>query len=113
MRTILSCLALCTAFTAPAIAADLDPRFTGIEAPTGAIMAVVFASEADCTAGKPTRAPMIPAKALDAKQMVAGLAPGFYTTKAFYGIDGDGQMGATRSASRPNPLLFRTTPPPT
>ena len=91
----LSCLlALAATIAAPATAADLDLRFTGIEARKGAIMAVIFASEADYIAGKPTRAMMIPAKGATAKQIVAGLGPGRYAIKAFHDIDGDGQMGA-------------------
>ena len=113
MRLLIALLAATLAAPAltPAAAADLDLRFTGIEAPTGAIMAVVFASEADYTAGKPVRAVMIPVKDGAAAQVVAGLAPGRYAIKAFHDIDGNGQMGVNPFGQPVEPFAFSNDAP--
>ncbi|MBC7505736.1 MAG: DUF2141 domain-containing protein [Sandarakinorhabdus sp.] len=114
MHMIIRLLALTTALAAPALAADtasLDLRFTGIETPSGAIMAVVFANAADYAAGKPVRAMMIPAKGATAGQIVAGLAPGRYAVKAFHDIDGDGQMGANPFGQPTEPFGFSNNAP--
>ena len=113
MRLLIALLAATLAAPAltPAAAADLDLRFTGIEAPTGAIMAVVFAREADYTAGKPVRAVMIPVKDGAAAQVVAGLAPGRYAIKAFHDIDGNGQMGVNPFGQPVEPFAFSNDAP--
>ena len=113
MRFMIALLAATLAAPAltPAAAADLDLRFTGIEAPTGAIMAVVFANEADYTAGKPVRAVMIPVTNGAAAQVVAGLAPGRYAIKAFHDIDGNGQMGVNPFGQPVEPFAFSNDAP--
>jgi uncharacterized protein (DUF2141 family) len=113
MRFMIALLAATLAAPAltPAAAADLDLRFTGIETPTGAIMAVVFANEADYTAGKPVRAMMIPVKDGAAAQVVSGLAPGRYAIKAFHDIDGNGQMGVNPFGQPVEPFAFSNDAP--
>jgi uncharacterized protein (DUF2141 family) len=93
-------------FAAPAAAADLDLRFSGIETPTGAIMAVVFASEADYAAGKPARAVLVPATGATAAKLVAGLPPGRYAVKAFHDIDGNGEMAVNPFGQPVEPFAF-------
>jgi uncharacterized protein (DUF2141 family) len=113
MRFLIALLAVTLAAPAltPAAAADLDLRFTGIETPSGAILAVVFANEADYTAGKPVRAVMIPVKDGAAAQVVSGLAPGRYAIKAFHDIDGNGQMGVNPFGQPVEPFAFSNDAP--
>ena len=113
-RLFVPVVTLAVAITAPVFAVEtarLDLRFTGIETPSGAIMAVVFANEADYAAGKPVRALMIPAKGATAAQIVAGLAPGRYAIKAFHDVDGDGQMGANPFGQPTEPFAFSNNAP--
>jgi uncharacterized protein (DUF2141 family) len=109
MRAILAIVAM--AMAAPVAAADLDLRFTGIETQTGAIMAVVFANEADYGAGKPVRAVMVPAKGATAGQIIEGLAPGRYAVKAFHDVDGDGKMGVNPFGQPVEPFAFSNDAP--
>jgi uncharacterized protein (DUF2141 family) len=114
MHAFLRLLALTAGLSGPALAADtasLDLRFTGIEAPKGAIMVAVFASEADYAAGKAVRGLMIPATGATAGQVLDGLVPGRYAIKAFHDIDGDGQMGANPFGQPTEPFAFSNNAP--
>ena len=115
-------LALATslvAIAAPAFAASapvtstaspivkLDVRFTGIEAPTGPIMFVIFDSEAAYDGkGAPVRAFAAAVKDGVASQSVDGLPAGRYAIRAFHDIDGDGKMGSNPFGMPTEPFAF-------
>jgi len=91
-----------SAFAAKPIAVSAAPaltiRFTGIEAPTGAVMLSLFASEAAFDAGgKPVALLMAPVKGDSAEAVFSGLAPGRNAVKA-YGTGGRGSTTPMISA---------------
>lgn len=125
MKTVRSiCLLLSLGLAAPALAGQqppaapakaegtaLDLVFVGITAPTGAIMAAVFDSEAAYSGGQPVRAVRIPVSGPRAAERIEGLAPGSYAVKAFHDIDGDGKMGTNPFGTPIEPFAFSNDAP--
>ena len=96
-----------TTTMAPLASAKLDVRFTGIEAPTGPIMFVLFDSEAAYDGkGATVRAFVATVKDGVAVQSVEGLPSGRYAIKAFHDIDGDGKMGSNPFGMPTEPFAF-------
>jgi uncharacterized protein (DUF2141 family) len=110
VKTLIAAIALnLPAITAVAAAAEpmkLQIAFTGIETPKGAIMMVLFDSEAAYNAEKPVRAVMVPADATDVKTIVEGLPAGRYAIKSFHDIDGDHQMSVNPYGMPTEPFAF-------
>lgn len=77
--------------------------FTGIQTPSGAIMAGVYDSESAFAGGAPLKGVRIEVTGGEAVALVTGLAPGRYAIKAFHDVDGDGRMGT-------NPFGIPTEP---
>lgn len=73
-------------------AASITVTFTGIQTPTGAIMAGVFDSEGAFSGGKPVQGVRIAVSGADASATITGLPPGRYAIKAYHDVDGDGRM---------------------
>ena len=87
--------------------ATLDVKFTGVQAPTGAVLFAVYDSEAAYAAdGRAVREAMAPVKDGAAALSFTGLAPGHYAIKAFHDIDGDGKMGANPFGMPTEPFAF-------
>lgn len=98
----------------PALAQDAAPdtapdtasvtvTFTGIQTPSGAIMAGVYDSESAFAGGAPLKGVRIEVTGGEAVAVVTGLKPGRYGIKAFHDIDGDGRMAT-------NPFGIPTEP---
>ena len=83
--------------------ASVTLTFTGIQTPTGAIMAGIYDSEAAFGGGKPVQGVRIVVTGGEATTVVTGLAPGRYGIKAYHDVDGDGRMGT-------NPFGMPTEP---
>ncbi len=94
------------AAAASAPAAKIEIAFTGIEAPTGAIMVALFDSEASYNGGKPIRATLVPVTKADAATLIEGLPAGRYAIKSFHDIDGDGKMGTNPYGMPTEPFAF-------
>lgn len=102
-----SAFAAPAAATTPAATNTLTVRFTGIEAPTGAVLLSLFASEAAFDAGgQPVASLMAPVKGDTAEAVFPGLTPGRYAIKAFHDINGDGNMGVTPFGMPNEPFAF-------
>ncbi len=87
--------------------ATLEVKFSGIEAPTGAVLFAVYDNEAAYAAdGHAVREAMAPVKDGAAALSFAGLAPGHYAIKAFHDIDGDGKMGTNPFGMPTEPFAF-------
>lgn len=84
-------------------AASVTVTFTGIQTPTGAIMAGVYDSEAAFGGGAPIKGVRLEVTGGEVSTVIAGLAPGRYAIKAFHDVDGDGRMGT-------NPFGMPTEP---
>ncbi len=87
-------------------AAKLEVTFTGIEAPTGAIMVALFDSETSYNSGKPVRATMVPVNKANAATLINGLPAGRYAIKSFHDINGDGKMGTNPFGMPTEPFAF-------
>ncbi|MDO9222998.1 MAG: DUF2141 domain-containing protein [Caulobacter sp.] len=83
--------------------ASVTVTFTGIQSPTGAIMAGVYDSETAFAGGAPMKGLRIEITGGEATVVVTGLKPGQYGIKAYHDIDGDGRMGT-------NPFGMPTEP---
>lgn len=77
--------------------------FTGIQTPSGAIMAGVYDSESAFAGGAPLKGVRIEVTGGEAVALVTGLTPGRYAIKAYHDIDGDGRLGT-------NPFGMPTEP---
>ncbi len=109
-KTIIAAIAInlpaLTAAAAANEAAKLEVAFTGIETPKGAIMMVLFDSEATFNGGKPVRVAMVPADKADAKTLIEGLPAGRYAIKSFHDIDGDQKMSTNPFGMPTEPFAF-------
>jgi uncharacterized protein (DUF2141 family) len=94
------------AAAASAPAAKLEIAFTGIEAPTGAIMVALFDSEASYNDGKPIRGVGVPVTKADAATLIEGLPAGRYAIKSFHDVDGDGKMDTNPFGMPTEPFAF-------
>lgn len=83
--------------------ASVTVTFTGIQTPTGAIMAGVYDSESAFAGGAPLKGVRIEITGGEAVAVVAGLAPSRYAIKAYHDVDGDGRMAT-------NPFGIPTEP---
>lgn len=110
LKTIIAAIALnLPALTAVAVAGEpvkLEVAFTGIEAKQGAVMMVLFDSEAGYNSDKPVRAVVVPADKGDAKTLIEGLPAGRYAIKSFHDIDGDFKMGTNPYGMPVEPFAF-------
>ena len=84
-------------------AASVTVTFTGIQTPSGAIMAGLYDSEAAFAGGAPLKGLRIEVTGGEAVAVVTGLAPGRYAIKAYHDVDGDGRMAT-------NPFGMPTEP---
>lgn len=84
-------------------AASVTVTFTGIQTPSGAIMAGLYDSEAAFAGGAPVKGLRIEVTGGEAVAVVTGLAPGRYAIKAYHDVDGDGRMAT-------NPFGMPTEP---
>jgi uncharacterized protein (DUF2141 family) len=111
LRPILTVIAIAAAnISAVAIAqnaaAKLVVNFTGVEENEGAILAVLFDSEAAYNGGKPVRQMMVTADKPDVSALLEGLAPGRYAIKSFHDVDGDQKMGTNPYGMPTEPFAF-------
>jgi len=74
-------------------------------ATSGAVMVVLYDSEAAYDGGQPMRALTLPANA-PVVAVFEGLPPGDYAVKAFHDIDGDGQMNVSPFGMPTEPYAF-------
>ena len=86
--------------------ASVTVTFTGIQTPTGAIMAGVYDSEAAFSGGKPLQGVRIEVAGGEAAATLTGLAPGRYAIKAYHDIDGDGLMATNPFGMPTEPYAF-------
>jgi uncharacterized protein (DUF2141 family) len=111
-KSILTTLAMAAAsFSAAAVAqnagSSLAVNFTGIEEKQGALMGVLFDSEAAYDGkGAPVRPIMVTADKAEVAAVIEGLAPGTYAIKLFHDIDGDGKMGTNPYGMPTEPFAF-------
>ena len=111
-KSILTALAMTgVSFSAAAVAqnagSSLTVNFTGIEEKQGAVMGVLFDSEAAYDGkGAPVRPIMVAADKAEIAAMIDGLAPGTYAIKLFHDVDGDGKMGTNPYGMPIEPFAF-------
>ena len=111
-KSILTALAMAGAsFSAAAVAQNaatsLSVSFTGIEEKEGAVLGLVFDSEAAYDGkGAPVRTIFVTADKAEVTTMLEGLAPGTYAIKAFHDIDGDHKMGTNPYGMPIEPFAF-------
>lgn len=111
-KSILTALAMAGAsFSAAAVAqnagSSLIVNFTGIEEKQGAVMGVLFDSEAAYDGmGAPVRPIMVAADKAEIMVMLDGLAPGTYALKIFHDVDGDHKMGTNPYGMPIEPFAF-------
>ena len=74
-------------------------------ATTGAVMVVLYDSEAAYEGGQPTRALTLPANA-PVVAVFEDLPAGDYAVKAFHDVDGDGQMNVSPFGMPTEPYAF-------
>jgi uncharacterized protein (DUF2141 family) len=109
-KSILTVLVMAGAsFSAAAVAqnpaCNLTVNFTGIEEKQGAVMGVLFDSEAAYDGkGAPVRPIMVAANKAEVAATFEGLAPGTYAIKLFH--DGDGKMGTNPYGMPTEPFAF-------
>ena len=84
-------------------AASVTVTFTGIQTPTGAIMAGVYNSEGTFSGGAPVQGVRLDVTGGEVSTVISGLKPGRYAIKAYHDVDGDGRMGT-------NPFGMPTEP---
>ncbi len=112
LKSIMTTLAMAAAsFSAAAVAqnasSSLSVSFTGIEEKEGAVMGVLFDSEAAYDGkGAPVRTIFVTADKAEVATMLDGLAPGTYAIKLFHDIDGDGKMGTNPYGMPTEPFAF-------
>lgn len=88
-------------------AGNLTVNFTGIEEKQGAVMGVLFDSEAAYDGkGAPVRPIMVAANKAEVAATFEGLAPGTYAIKLFHDVDGDGKMGTNPYGMPTEPFAF-------
>ena len=83
--------------------ASVAVTFSGIQTPSGAIMAGVYDSEAAFGGGAPVQGVRIDVSGGEAGAVISGLKPGRYAIKAYHDVDGDGRMNT-------NPFGMPTEP---
>lgn len=111
-KSILTALAMAGAsFSAAAVAqnagSSLTVNFTGIEEKQGAVMGVLFDSEAAYDGkGAPLRPIMVAADKGELTVVLDGLAPGTYALKIFHDVDGDHKMGTNPYGMPIEPFAF-------
>lgn len=111
-KSILTAVAMAAAsFSAAAVAqnagSSLTVNFTGIEEKEGAVMGVLFDSEAAYEGkGAPVRTIFVTADKAEVATMLEGLSPGTYAIKAFHDIDGDHKMGSNPYGMPTEPFAF-------
>ena len=111
-KSILTALAMAGAsFSAATVAqnasSSLTVNFTGIEEKEGAVMGVLFDSEAAYDGkGAPVRTIFVPADKAAVAALLDGLAPGTYGLKIFHDIDGDHNMGTNPYGMPIEPFAF-------
>jgi uncharacterized protein (DUF2141 family) len=111
-KSILTVLVMAGAsFSAAAVAqnpaCNLTVNFTGIEEKQGAVMGVLFDSEAAYDGkGAPVRPIMVAANKAEVAATFEGLAPGTYAIKLFHDVDGDGKMGTNPYGMPTEPFAF-------
>ncbi len=111
-KSILTVLVMAGAsFSAAAVAqnpaCNLTVNFTGIEEKQGAVMGVLFDSEAAYDGkGAPVRPIMVAANNAEVAATFEGLAPGTYAIKLFHDVDGDGKMGTNPYGMPTEPFAF-------
>ena len=111
-KSILTAVAMAGAsFSAAAVAqnagSSLTVTFTGIEEKEGAVVGVLFDSEAAYEGkGAPVRTIFVTADKAEVATMVEGLSPGTYAIKAFHDIDGDHKMGSNPYGMPTEPFAF-------
>lgn len=112
LKSILTAIAIAT-ISCPAAAVGSDAQsslsvtFTGIEEQQGAVMGVLFDSEAAYDGkGAPVRQIMVTADKAEVAAMLEGLAPGTYAIKSFHDIDGDNKMGTNPYGTPIEPFAF-------
>lgn len=111
-KSILTAVAMAAAsFSAAAVAqnagSSLTVTFTGIEEKEGAVMGVLFDSEAAYDGkGAPVRTIFVTADKAEVATMLEGLSPGTYAIKAFHDIDGDHKMGSNPYGMPTEPFAF-------
>lgn len=111
-KSILTVLVMAGAsFSAAAVAqnpaGNLTVNFTGIEEEQGAVMGVLFDSEAAYDGkGAPVRPIMVAANKAEVAATFEGLAPGTYAIKLFHDVDGDGKMGTNPYGMPTEPFAF-------
>lgn len=112
LKSILTVIAIATiSYPAAAVGSDaqssLSVTFTGIEEQQGAVMGVLFDSEAAYDGkGAPVRQIMVTADKAEVAAMLEGLAPGTYAIKSFHDIDGDHKMGTNPYGTPIEPFAF-------
>ncbi len=100
--TVLSSVA-----TAQESTATLAITFSGIETREGAVLGVIFDSEAAYSGkGAPVRTIMVAADSAEVSAQLTGLKPGRYAIKLFHDIDGDGKMGTNPFGLPIEPYAF-------
>jgi uncharacterized protein (DUF2141 family) len=88
-------------------AANVTIGFTGLDTKTGAILFVLFDSEAAFEGdGKPVRQAMVPANAAALETVFTDLPAGRYAVKAFHDIDSDGKMATNPFGMPTEPFAF-------
>lgn len=111
-KSILTALAMAGAsFSAAAVAqnaaSSLTLNFTGIEEKQGAVMGVLFDSEAAYDGkGAPLRPIMVAADKAELMVALDGLAPGTYALKIFHDVDGDMKMSTNPYGMPIEPFAF-------
>ena len=111
-KSILTVLVMAGAsFSAAAVAqnpaGNLTVNFTGIEEEQGAVMGVLFDSEAAYDGKRaPVRPIMVAANKAEVAATFEGLAPGTYAIKLFHDVDGDGKMGTNPYGMPTEPFAF-------
>jgi uncharacterized protein (DUF2141 family) len=111
-KSVLTAIAMATAsFSAVAVAenaqSNLSVTFTGIQEKEGAVMGVLFDSEAAYDGkGAPVRQIMVTADKVDVATLLEGLVPGTYAIKAFHDVDGDHKMGTNPYGMPTEPFAF-------
>lgn len=112
LKSILTAIAMATiSYPAAAVESDaqssLSVTFTGIEEQQGAVMGVLFDSEAAYNGkGAPVRQIMVSADKAEVAAMLDGLAPGTYAIKSFHDTDGDHKMGTNPNGTPIEPFAF-------
>lgn len=112
LKSIVTALAMASAsFSAAAVAqhagSNLMVNFTGIEEQQGAVMGVIFDSEAAYDGkGAPVRTIFVAADKAEIAAQLDGLAPGTYAMKLFHDLDGDHKMSSNPYGMPIEPFAF-------